>query len=101
MPKSVTQLLQITKKAYAQTGALNTILDVDTRLFIDPLLLRDTKVPQLQGSARRDEERFGNILRLVKHSQAQTDACERRAEKLMLLPVVKGICIGDSAKGTA
>src|SRR5450759_1872856 len=101
MPKSVTQALKISKKAFARTGALNTILDVDTRLFIDPLLLRDTRIPELQGSAHRVEHRFGSILRLLKHSQAQHDIWERRAEQLMLFPEVKGICIGYSAKGTS
>lgn len=101
MPKSVTQLLKISKKAFAATGALNTILDVDTRLFIDPLLLRDTKMPELRGSARRVEDRFANILRLLGHSQEQRDIWERRAEKLMIFPEVKGVCIGYSTKGTS
>jgi hypothetical protein len=101
MPKSVTQILTIGKKAFERTGALDTILDVDTRLFIDPMLLRDTKIPELQGSARRIEDRFASILRLLKHSRAQRDVWERRAEQLMLFPEVRGICIGYSAKGTS
>lgn len=101
MPKSVTQQWKISKRAFLRTGALDTILDIDTRLFIDPLLLRDTKIPELQGSARRVEDRFENILRLLKHSQTHNDIWERRAEQLMLFAEVKGICIGYSAKGTS
>jgi hypothetical protein len=101
MPKSVTQLLKINKKAFTATGALDTILDVDTRLFIDPLLLRDTEIPELRGSARRVEDRFANILRLLRHSQERRDVWARRAEKLMIFPEVKGVCIGYSAKGTS
>lgn len=101
MPKSVTQLLKISKKNFAQTGALDTILDVDTRLFIDPLLLRETTIPELKGSARRVEERFANILSLLRHSRGRRDVWEVRAEKLMTFPEVKGICIGYSAKGTS
>ncbi len=101
MPKSVTQLLKISKKAFARTGALDTILDVDTRLFIDPLLLRDIRIPELQACAQRVEDRFANILRLLRNSRSQQDIWERRAEKLMLFPEVKGICIGYSAKGTS
>ena len=101
MPKSVTHLLNISKNGFAQTGALDTILDVDTRLFIDPLLLRETRIPELKASARRVEERFTNILSLLRHSLGRCDVWERRAEKLMTFPEVKGICIGYSAKGTS
>lgn len=101
MPKSVTQLLNIRKEAFLRTGALNTILDVDTRLFVDPLLLRDTRIPELQGSAQRVEHRFASILRLLRNSREQRDVWERRAEKLMEFPEVKGVCIGYSAKGTS
>lgn len=101
MPKSVTQFLKLGKRAFARTGAFDAILDVDTRLFIDPLLLRDTSIPELQGSARRVEHRFASILRLLRHSQAQHDVWERHAERMMLFPEVKGICIGYSAKGTS
>ena len=101
MPKSVTQFLQIDKKAFRQTGAFDTLLDVDTRLFIDPLLLRNTAAPELRGSAQRIEHRFANILRLLRHSKDPTDVWERRAEKLMRFPEIKGLCIGYSKSGTA
>lgn len=100
MPKSVTQFFDLDRSAFRQTGALDAILDVDTRLFIDPLLLRHTRAPELRESARRVEHRFANILRLLRHSQEPGDVWERRAEDLMVFPEVKGICIGYSAQGT-
>lgn len=101
MPKSVTQFFKIDRDAFSQSGALDTILDVDTRLFIDPLLLQETTAIELKGSSARVENRFANILRLLRNSQASGDIWERRADELMNFPEVKGLCIGYSAKGTS
>jgi hypothetical protein len=100
MPESVSEFVGVDKRAFRRTGAFDAILDIDTRLFIDPLLLRDTKAQELRGSAERVELRFGNILRLLKNSTTTCDVWERRAEALMVFPEVKGICIGYSSRGT-
>lgn len=101
MPVSITQYLGLDKSAFDATGALDAILDVDTRLFIDPSLLRSTSAPELGASANRVEERFVNILRLLAQSRETGDVWERRAEQAMHFPEVKGICIGYSSRGTA
>jgi hypothetical protein len=101
MPKSVTQLLKIDKRMFAKTGALDAILDVDTRLFIDPMLIRKTRAPELAKSVARIEKHFAEILALLKVSKKPDDIFWRNAEKLMHFPEVKGICIGYSRDGTA
>ena len=40
----------IPDEVYDATGALNPILDVDTRMFIDPAFLRITTTPEFKNS---------------------------------------------------
>ena len=40
MPKSFTDAFHIDKKIFELCGALDIILDVDTKYFIDPALVR-------------------------------------------------------------
>ena len=70
-----------------------------TRLFIDPLLLRRWRIPELADVARVIDERLGNILTLLAASNRRGDMAWRNAERLMTFPQVKGLCIGYSSRG--
>jgi hypothetical protein len=71
MPQSVSQHLKIDKGAFEATGAFDAILDVDTRLFIDPKLLRVTEVLEFKDSIAKIQQRFTNILDLLIASEAE------------------------------
>src|SRR4051812_7159903 len=101
MPMSVSQHLKIDKTAFDATGAFDAILDIDTRLFIDPKLLRVTNVPEFDKAIKKVQERFVNILDLLIASEEEGDVLWNEADKRMTFPEVKGICIGYSSKGTA
>lgn len=55
--------------AYDSLGALDPILGIDTRLFIDPLLVKNTKIPEFQSASNKIEKYFESILRLLKASK--------------------------------
>lgn len=73
MPKSISDHFGISHADFDATGALDAILDVDSKLFIDPFLLKATKAPELQGTYEYIHEWFDNILRLVARSKARGD----------------------------
>ncbi|KGT47783.1 MULTISPECIES: hypothetical protein [Acinetobacter] len=50
---------------FTALGALDPILNIDTRLFIDPLLVRNTKIPEFKNSTLKIEEYFQKILTLL------------------------------------
>lgn len=100
MPQSVTQLFNLDKDRFEALGAFDAILDIDTRLFIDPKLLRVTTVPEFKNAIAKVEERFVEILDLLAASNAKDDKLWREADKRMSFPEVEGICIGYSSKGT-
>jgi len=48
MIKSFADLHSIDPAVFADTGALDPIPGIDTKLFIDPSLLRDAKTPEIE-----------------------------------------------------
>lgn len=85
---------------FASSGALDPILEVDTRLFIDPTFLRLTTVPELTGSYQRVIDHFVDVLRVIRNIRREGDIFWRKADTMITFPEVKGLCIGYSAKGT-
>jgi hypothetical protein len=82
-------------------GVFDPVLDLDTRLFIDPHLLAKSKIPEFEQSYGRLHKRFGAIAKLLISSKQQGDVFWRNADQLMVWPEVKGLCIGYTRKGTA
>lgn len=101
MAISLGDYYRIDPAGFDQTGALDPILGVDTRLFVDPSLLRHTSIPELKESYAKLTEHFANVLRIVRHIRAEDDAFWRRADKMLTFPEVQGLCIGYSSKGVA
>jgi len=100
MSLSLADHFGISEELFDTTGALDPILDVDTRLFIDPALLRVTKVPELQGSYALVVEHFNNVLRVVTQIGVKGDRMWRQADQMLTFPEIRGLSIGYSSTGT-
>jgi hypothetical protein len=92
---------KIDPASFERSGALDPVLGVDTRLFIDPRLLSANTIPELSGSYKRLTQRFIDVLKLVSKIEKEDDVFWRKADKLLTFPEVKGLCIGYSAKGVS
>jgi hypothetical protein len=100
LPISVSQFVKVSAKKFDQTGAFDAILDVDSRLFIDPHLLPASKAPELSTSYSKVKDRFTHILKLLEKSRVENDPFWRAAFGLFHFPELEGLCIGYSADGT-
>lgn len=70
----------------SQAGLIDPFLDVDTQLFIDPILLEKCSIPLISGQAHTAlRSHFGNIFRLLAISVREGDAPWRAAQRLLLL----------------
>jgi len=101
MPVSMSMLLDVDPSALADLGAFDPILDLDTRLFIDPHLLKHVDVPEFEQSYQNLQDHFRAIAKLLAASDATGDAFWRQADRMMTWPEVKGLCIGYASKGTS
>jgi hypothetical protein len=101
MPHSVTEVCGIDKGRFDETGALNILLDVDTRLFIDPHLLDTVDAPELQGAHDTFRGHFAKLLKVLGGSKEPGDPFWRAADRLLEFPEVSGLCIGYGRETTA
>jgi hypothetical protein len=96
VPVSVTEAFRIRKKKFAATGALDALLDMDSRLFIDPHLLAAAKTPELEGAHETFRNHFRRLLKVLRLCPPIPDdgVLWRTAHRLLEFPEVSGICIG-------
>lgn len=85
---------------FEKTGAFDPILGIDTRLFIDPSLIKNTDIPEFKGNYIKIQEFFENIIRLLKQSKSnsQKDIFWKKAFTLFESSEIKGSNIGYSSK---
>ncbi|MFW2078373.1 hypothetical protein ACG94X_11740 [Acinetobacter sp. ULE_I010] len=79
---------------YDSLGALDPILGIDTRLFIDPLLVKNTKIPEFKSASNKIEKYFERILRLLKASKLENDLFWNRAVEQFKSSEINGLSIG-------
>lgn len=101
MPQSLSAYLGIDSTEFTDRGAFDPVLDLDTRLFLDPHLLKHSDISEFEHSYERLQKHFRSIAKLLAASKQRGDAFWRKADSMMIWPEVKGLCIGYSAKGTA
>lgn len=100
MAISVTDHFGIDKDAFENTGALDTILDVDSLYFLDPKSLKTTEVPEFVDSYSKLETNFENVLKLLKKTNG-SDIFWKKAWQLLPQGELKGMNLGYSTIGTA
>lgn len=84
--------------ALAHLGVLDPVLNVDTKLFIDPVLLSSSKTPEInQGGERRFHEHFQNVVRLLVADNGRKSVGWRAAAAMLRFPEVKWTCLGYGA----
>jgi hypothetical protein len=100
MPVSISNHIGVDAKDFAKTDAFDAILDIDSKFFIDPHLLKDNKIPELASSYSKITKRFEEILQLLSASKIEGDSFWREALRRFRFPELRGLCIGYSSKGT-
>lgn len=100
MPVSFSDEFGISTKKLNALGVFDCILDLDTRVFIDPALLGICNAPEFSNARKKVEQYFSNIITLLKHSSYQHDLYWKKADKLLTFKEITGTCIGYSQSGT-
>src|SRR4051794_18812603 len=87
--------------ALGNAGLIDPLLDVDTPLFIDPVLLEKSNNPHINTSAiQRFRKHFSAFVRLLAISQTEGDAAWKAARRLLDLrePPENGLGYGGSGR---
>ncbi|MFV8408119.1 hypothetical protein ACNO6G_23755 [Vibrio harveyi] len=97
-PTSLSSAFKIDPKVLTSLGVVDVHLDADTRLFIDPLLLYQSKHAEIhKGATKSYEDRFKKIIKVLKGSKKENDACWKAARKLFNFSEVCNTCLGYSS----
>lgn len=84
-----------------KAGLIDPFINVDTPLFIDPVLLEKSQHSIIRNEALSDfRSHFGNFVRLIFISQNEGDAAWKAAERLLDLsePPENGLGFGSSGR---
>ena len=97
-PITLSKEFGISQKEMARLGILDSTLAIDTKLFIDPLLLHRSKHSELNSDAvQQYNSHFDIIIRLLASSRSEGDAAWKAAEKKLAFPEITGTCLGYGA----
>jgi hypothetical protein len=75
-------------------GTLDPTLNVDTKLFIDPLLLEESRSREMKRAAKTFRKYFEDVATLLAASQKKDDVAWRGAKARLSFREVKGTCLG-------
>jgi len=101
MPITFSEQFNISRSMLESTGVFDVILDVDTRVFIDPALLELCVEPEFAEARTKVEHYFSNIITLLRHSKQKGDMYWKRADSLLTFRELSGTCFGYSQNGTS
>lgn len=91
----------INKEELKKLGALDIVLDLDAKYFIDPSLLRKAHIPEFVNSSNTVEKYFEGIVALIRVSKNENDMYWKKADALLTFKEIKGTCLGYSNSGTS
>lgn len=82
-------------KALRKLGVFDPILNADTKLFIDPLLLKNSQHNEIKNAARLSWcKHFEDIIKLLRVSKVTNDLAWRNARKRFIFHEITGTCLG-------
>ena len=92
--KTLSDYLQIDASEFEKLHILDTFIDIDTNLFVDPLLLKNIDIVEFSDSRKNLEGYFAKIIKLLSVSTKEDDIAWRVARKLLIFQEVRGVAIG-------
>jgi len=99
-PIHFSDYFNIDKTTLNKLGVFDLILNFDTKVFVEPLLLKNSASEIIKNSHQTYKAFFVGLLLLLKKSTQTGDKCWRAAQKLVNFPEYQSTCIGYSSGNT-
>lgn len=96
-PIQFSSYFKIDPSKLTSLGAFDPTLNVDAKLFIDPLLLSRSKHPEMRTAEKTYKTFFSGIIKLLEVSTIPNDLPWRTAFRKLLFREIKGTCLGYGA----
>jgi hypothetical protein len=99
MAKLFSSYFDIDSKKLKKLGVFNPVIGVDTRLFLDPHLLKNCKIKEFKKSREKIKKYYENIIRLLLAHREKNDRAWKEAFKRLRFKETKGVFIGYGIHG--
>lgn len=96
-PVKFSEYFGIDEGTLAVQGILDPTLNVDVKLFIDPLLLKGSAHTEIRKGHAAFHAYFGMVIKLLSASKRQGDVAWREATWKLTFQEIPGTCLGYSA----
>lgn len=96
-PLQFSRHFKVPEQLLGRLDVLDPTLNVDAKLFIDPLLLASSRHDEMRHAETTFKSFFIEIIRLLSASKAEGDLPWRTAKKKLMFKEVKGTCLGYGA----
>lgn len=94
-PASLSNTYNISAQQISNLGIVDVMLDTDVLLFIDPMLLPESRHREMnKGAEQHYTERFELIINLLSKVKVKGDVCWKAAEKKFKFSEVSNTCLG-------
>ena len=94
-PITLSKQFEIDRETLSRLNILDITLTLDTKLFVDPLLLKESQHSEFNKNAvQQYRTHFETIIKLLIGSKYKGDAAWRAAEKMLAFPEINGTCLG-------
>lgn len=100
MNTKLSEQFKLDKSKLDDLDVLDIILDVDSKLFMDPSLLENTAVPEFQDATTKVSNYFSVLIDTLTLSSEKEDYFWRCADKHLRFKEYPGSCLGYSQNGT-
>jgi len=94
-PISFAEYYKVDPNILSRRGILNPMLNVDTKLFIDPVILKNSKQTGFARQATASfQSYFGDLIPIIKAIKTREDFAWRTAQGKLYFHEVPGTCLG-------
>jgi hypothetical protein len=94
-PATISSEFGIDLAVLNQLGVVNVLLNTDTLVFLDPLLLEDSSHKEISDGAYKSyRARFETIIKLLAASKTEDDVPWRNAKRLFRFSEISWTCLG-------
>ncbi|MDP3954374.1 MAG: hypothetical protein Q8Q06_03070 [bacterium] len=98
MIQKISEYLKVEPEALKSMGVFDAIIGIDTHLFLDSQLLKDTEVPEFKSSYKKLQNYFSKIIKLlIAYKNTGNPRLLKEAQKLLIFHETKGIYVGYSS----
>jgi hypothetical protein len=94
-PQTFSKVFNIDPGILSDKGIFDPVLNVDTKLFIDPLLIEKSRFDYFRNEVTKTyEEHYNNVISLLEESKMKDDLAWRSAKRLIQRKEIEGTCLG-------